>query len=93
MLVELEKKHRTSLDKALSENNFRVRELVRDWEGRCRAVEERGRQLEAENRLLEEELRTLGERQVQLRINYDQELRDLGRRVEEEEYSKFNVIA
>lgn len=62
LLVELEKKHRTNLDKVLNENNFRVRDLVRDWENRCRAVEERGRILENENRLLEEELRTLGER-------------------------------
>lgn len=28
-----------------------------------------------------------------MRINYDQELRDLGRRIEEEEYQKFNSVA
>lgn len=57
VLGEMEKKHRSNLDRVLSENNFRVRELVRDWEGRCRGVEERGRVLEGENRILEEELR------------------------------------
>lgn len=25
----------------LQENNYRVKELARDWEARCRAVEER----------------------------------------------------
>jgi hypothetical protein len=39
----LEKKHRTNLDRALNENNFRARDLVRDWENRCRAVEDRSR--------------------------------------------------
>ncbi|KAM3133019.1 hypothetical protein pb186bvf_014875 [Paramecium bursaria] len=93
ILNELEKKHRANLDRTLNENNFRVRDLVRDWENRCRQVDERSRQLENENRLLEEELRQLQERQVQLKITYDQELRDLGRRVEEEEYQKFHSIA
>lgn len=32
-------------------------------------------------------------KQSLLRVQYDQELRDLGRRVEEEEYQKFNVVA
>lgn len=71
ILTELEKKHRTNLDRVLNENNFRVRDLTRDWENRCRAVDERARALENENRILEDELRQLGERQVQLRINYD----------------------
>lgn len=43
ILNELEKKHRTNLDRALNENNFRARDLVRDWENRCRAVEDRSR--------------------------------------------------
>lgn len=43
ILNELEKKHRSNLDRALNENNFRIRDLVRDWENRCRAIEERSR--------------------------------------------------
>ena len=60
--------------------------MNRDWEARCRNVEDRARLLEQENGVLEDELRQLTERQALLRVTYDQELRDLGRRVEEEEY-------
>ncbi|CAK94313.1 unnamed protein product (macronuclear) [Paramecium tetraurelia] len=93
ILNELEKKHRTNLDRALNENNFRARDLVRDWENRCRSVEDRSRQLEQENRILEEELRSLQERQIQLQLTYDQELRDLGRRIQEEEYQKYHIVS
>lgn len=34
ILVELEKKHRNNLDRILNENNFRVKDLIRDWENR-----------------------------------------------------------
>lgn len=93
LLTELEKKHQGNVERILSENNFRVRELVRDWENRIQAVSERSRMLDQENKGLEDEFRSLSERFVQLQITYDQELRDLGRRVEEEEYNKFNSIS
>ena len=46
VLAELEKKHRANLDRVLGENNFRVRDMNRDWEARCRNVEDRARLLE-----------------------------------------------
>ena len=46
-----------NVDRIINENNFRVRDLVRDWENRINAVKERSRMLEFENQGLEDEFK------------------------------------
>ena len=62
LIDEMEKKHRANSEHILYENNYRVKELVRDWENRCRTLEERARSLEMENNDLESDLKRIGER-------------------------------
>lgn len=47
----MEKKHRMNCERMLTENNYRIKELARDWEARCRNLEERikAAELEKEN--------------------------------------------
>lgn len=86
LIEEMEKKHRSNAEHILYENNYRVKELVRDWENRCRGLEERSRNLELENGDLETELKRIGERSVDMKIRQEEELRELAHRVEDEEY-------
>ena len=41
ILDELEKNHRHALDKVINDHKTRVREIARQWDERCRALEER----------------------------------------------------
>ena len=89
-MSELEKKHRANLERLSQENLFRLRELQRDWEQRCRILSERTKQLQSENDTLEQELRHLAESQAQQKIQTEQELRELGQRIEDEELMRLN---
>ncbi|KRX05085.1 hypothetical protein PPERSA_06719 [Pseudocohnilembus persalinus] len=91
LLEEMEKKHKLNCEKMLQENNYRVKELARDWEARCRAVEERIKAAEIEKNQQEEELRRIEEKSVDLTIRQEQELDDLTKRVQEEEYQKYQA--
>ena len=85
-MEEMEKKHKLNIERSMQENNYRVKELNRDWESRSRALEERLRTMDYEKDGLEDELKRLGEKSVDLKIRHEEELRELSRRVEEEEY-------
>lgn len=63
-------------------------EMARDWESRCRLLEERVRLVENEGIELEVELKKISEKKVEVQIKQEEELRDLASRVEEEEYNK-----
>lgn len=52
----MEKKHKITLEKLNQDNNYRAKELNRDWESRVRSLEERIRMMEMEGRELESEL-------------------------------------
>lgn len=85
-LSELEKQHKTNIDRLINENNYRVKEIVRDWEQRCRALEDRSRLLDLETHDLEQELTKISERSADLAIRQGEEVRELARRIEEEEF-------
>jgi predicted nuclease with TOPRIM domain len=59
-----------------------VKEINRDWESRCRALEERTKIFDIEKSKLEDELKRVTERQVDIKIRHEEELRELTRRVE-----------
>lgn len=44
----MEKKHKLTAERLLQENNYRVKEMNRDWEARCRALDERAKAMEIE---------------------------------------------
>ncbi|EAR96924.1 hypothetical protein TTHERM_00194160 (macronuclear) [Tetrahymena thermophila SB210] len=88
IINEMEKKHATNTDRILQENNFRVKEMARDWESRCRLLEERVRLVENEGIELETELKKISDKKIEMQIKQEEELRDLASRVEEEEYNK-----
>ncbi|EGR28581.1 leucine rich repeat protein [Ichthyophthirius multifiliis] len=89
LIHEMQKKHANNLDKIIQENNFRIRELVRDWEGRCKQLEERVRIVESEGQELELELKRVQEKKLDLQVKHDEELIDLAQRVEENENNKY----
>lgn len=80
-----------TLEKIQQDGNFRAKELNRDWESRLRALEERVRAMDMEGQQLEDELKKVDERNVDLKIRQDEELRDLTKKIEEDEYNKYQA--
>lgn len=66
LITEMEKKHAANTDRIVAENQFRVKEMVRDWESRCRLLEERVRIVETEGIELEIELKRVSENKIAL---------------------------
>lgn len=91
IIEEMEKKHKQNIDKAILENNQRIKEQTRDWEIRCKTLEERIKVMDQERLALEDELKRVQEKSVDIKIKQDEDIKDLAKRVEEDEYQKFQT--
>ena len=66
ILDELEKNHRHALDKVINDHKTRVREIARQWDERCRALEERIKLYDTASMDTQNELR----RQTEYALNF-----------------------
>ena len=91
LIQDLEQRHKKTVERIISENGIRIKEITTDWELQCRKLEEKLRNIEKENGDLKAENKRVNDNAVHQKILKEEELNDLKDRIQEAEYQKYQV--